>query len=118
MRLCQLAVFVSCCVASASNWPQFRGPNGDGHAETNKVPITWSEEQNVKWKTAIHGRAWSSPITWNKQIWLTTATENAKELFAVCADADTGKILRDIKLFEVERPQFIHQFNSPGSPTP
>src|ERR1041384_1770230 len=101
-----------CSAAFASNWPQFRGPHGDGHADTNKVPTIWSEQQNVKWKTAIHGRAWSSPVIWEKQIWLTTAAENAKELFALCVDADSGKVLRDMKLFDVERPQFIHQFNS------
>ena len=101
--------------ASASNWPQFRGPGGDGHAGTSQVPLTWSETNNVKWKTAIHGRGWSSPIVWGNQIWLTTSSEDAKQLFALCVDAITGKILRDQKLFEVERPQFIHQFNSPAA---
>jgi len=102
----------------ASNWEQFRGPGGDGHADANKVPLTWSEGEHVRWKTAIHGRAWSSPVIWGKQIWITTATENAKELFAICVDAETGTIVRDVKLFDVERPQFHHAFNSAGSPTP
>jgi outer membrane protein assembly factor BamB len=102
----------------ASNWPQFRGPNGDGHAPTSRVPFTWTETNNVKWKTSIHGRGWSSPVVWGDQIWLTTASEDAKQLFAVCVDASTGKVLRDQKLYDVERPQFVHQFNSPASPTP
>lgn len=118
MRFIHLLSLLCCASALASNWPQFRGPNGDGHAPANKVPTSWSETNNVKWKTAIHGRAWSSPVVWGNQIWLTTGTENAKELFAVCVDADTGKIVRDTKLFDVERPQFHHAFNSPGSPTP
>jgi len=118
MRSLYLLPLVLCSMASASNWPQFRGPNGDGHASTNRVPTEWSEEKNVKWKTAVHGRAWSSPVIWGRQIWLTTATPDAKELFAVCVNADSGEIVRDQKLFEVERPQFVHQFNSPGSPTP
>jgi len=118
MRILNLLPFVFCSMVFASNWPQFRGPNGDGHADTNKVPLTWSETEHVKWKTPIHGRAWSSSVIWGKQIWLTTATPDAKELFAVCVDADSGKVIRDQKLFEVERPQFIHQFNSAGSPTP
>jgi len=118
MRILNLLPLALCSVALASDWPQFRGPNGDGHADKNKVPITWSETNNVKWKTAIHGRGWSSPVVWGKQIWLTTATSDAKELFAVCVDSDSGKIVRDLKLFEVERPQFHHAFNSPGSPTP
>ncbi len=104
--------------AAASNWPQFRGPNGDGHADESKLPVSWSETEHVKWKTPIHGRGWSSPVVWGKQIWLTTATPDAKQLFAVCIDADSGKIVRDQKLFEIERPQFHHSFNSPASPTP
>jgi outer membrane protein assembly factor BamB len=102
----------------ASNWPQFRGPGGDGHAPSNRVPLTWSETNNVKWKTAVHGRGWSSPVVWGNQIWLTTSSEDAKQLFVLCVDAVSGKVLRDDKLFDVERPQFIHQFNSPASPTP
>ena len=118
MRFVFLVWLALCFNALASNWPQFRGPSGDGHADTNKVPNTWSETDNVKWKTAIHGRAWSSPVIWGKEIWMTTAKENAKELFAVCVDADSGKTLQDTKLFDVERPQFHHAFNSAGSPTP
>lgn len=104
--------------AIASPWPQFRGPNGDGHADRHKLPTTWSEQQNVKWKTALHGKAWSSPVVWADQIWLTTASADAKQLSVMCVDADSGRILRDDKLFEVERPQFIHAANSAASPTP
>lgn len=103
----------------ASNWPEFRGPTADGHAlHSSKPPTTWSETNNVKWKTPIYGKAWSSPVVWGKQIWITTATPDAKQLSVLCVDADTGKILRDDKLFDVERPQFIHAANSPASPTP
>lgn len=118
MRTLILLFTLAAITLPASDWPQFRGPGGDGLARTNRVPITWSEEQNVKWKTEIHGRAWSSPVILGRQIWLTTATPDAKQLFAVCVDTDTGKILHDLKLFGVEHPQFVHPFNSPGSPTP
>ncbi len=118
MRTLILLFTLAAITLPASDWPQFRGPTGDGLARTNRVPATWSEEQNVKWKTAIHGRAWSSPVVLGRQIWLTTGTPDAKQLFAVCVDADSGKIIRDLKLFEVERPQFHHPVNSPGSPTP
>lgn len=102
----------------ASNWPEFRGPSGDGHAPTSKVPLTWSETEHVKWKTAIHGRGWASPVVWRNQVWTITASEDARQLYAMCIDALSGKVIRDLKLFEVERPQFIHAFNSPASPTP
>ncbi len=119
MRFLNLLLLGFCSLASASNWPEFRGPNQNGHAlATAKPPVTWSETNNVKWKTPIHGKAWSSPVVWGKQIWFTTATPDAKQLSVVCVDADSGKILRDEKRFEVERPQFHHAANSPASPTP
>ncbi len=99
-------------------WPQFRGVDGQGRSEARGLPLTWSEQKNVKWKTPIHGRAWSSPVIWENQIWLTTATEDGRQLFAVCVDRDTGRIVHDLKLFEVENPQFAHKFNSYASPTP
>jgi outer membrane protein assembly factor BamB len=100
------------------NWPEFRGPTGDGHATAKGLPAAWSDTENVKWKTAIPGKAWSSPVVWGNQIWLTSATEDGTQLFVVCVDKATGKVLRDQRIFEVERPQFAHKFNSYASPTP
>ena len=102
----------------SENWPQFRGPSGDGHTTAKGLPTTWSEKNNVKWKTAIHGRAWSSPVIWANKIWLTTATEDGTRLSAICVNRDTGEIIHDLKLFDVEVPQFRHAFNSYASPTP
>ena len=103
--------------AADANWPEFRGPRGDG-ITTSKLPTTWSETNNVKWKTAIHGKGWSSPVVWGKQVWMTTAPEDGRELFAICVDKETGKVVRNQKLFDVEKPQFVHKFNSHASPTP
>ena len=103
---------------AADNWPQFRGPAGDGHSDAKGLPVSFGEGEHVKWKTAIHGKAWSSPVVWGAQIWLTTATEDGTELSAVCVDKETGKILRDDVLFHVAAPQFCHKFNSYASPTP
>src|SRR5687768_9630202 len=58
-----------------ANWPQFRGPNGDGHSDAKGLPVTWSETENVRWKTPVHGKAWSSPVIWGTQVWMTTAPE-------------------------------------------
>src|SRR4051794_28965994 len=57
MRFVYLLLFAFGSAAFGSNWPQFRGPGGDGHADTNKLPTAWSEQEHVKWKTAIQGRA-------------------------------------------------------------
>jgi len=104
---------------AAENWPQFRGPNGDGIAPADAaLPLKWSAETHIKWRTPVHGRAWSSPVIWGKQLWVSTATEDGRQLFAVCLDTTTGKILHDLKLFDVAKPQAKHAFNSYASPTP
>jgi outer membrane protein assembly factor BamB len=107
--------------AQETNWPQFRGPRGDGTSISTGLPLHWSEEApaaGIKWKTPIHGRAWSCPVVWGAQVWVTTATEDGRELSVVCMDRDTGKIVRDHKLFDVANPQFAHKFNTYASPTP
>jgi outer membrane protein assembly factor BamB len=101
-----------------AQWPQFRGIDGNGVSKNTGLPLTWSETENVRWKTAIHGRAWSSPVVMGKQVWLTTATPDGKQLFAVAIDKDTGRIIHDLKLFDVPTPQFAHAFNTYASPTP
>lgn len=111
-------VCVAFAAAGADNWPQFRGPQGDGHATAKDLPTSWSETENVRWKTPIHGKAWSSPVIWGDQIWVTTAPEDGTQLFAICVDRKTGKVVHDLKLFEVANPQFCHKFNSYASPTP
>ena len=53
-------------------WPQFRGPGATGVGEGTNLPDTWSATQNVKWKTAIPGSGWSSPIAWGGHIFVTS----------------------------------------------
>jgi outer membrane protein assembly factor BamB len=105
-------------IYGADNWPQFRGPAGDGISDATGVPVMFSETENVRWKTAIHDKGWSSPVVWGDQIWLTTAREDGKQMYAVCVDLNSGEIKRDIKLWDVEEPQYCHPYNSYASPTP
>jgi len=105
-------------VFGLNEWPQFRGPQGDGVGASANVPVSLSETEGVRWKTAIHGKAWSSPIISGSRIWLTTATEDGSELSLVVVDKDSGAVLRDEVLFKVQNPQFCHKFNSYASPTP
>ena len=114
---CAGAMVVQAALAGET-WPQFRGPDGSGHSDATGLPLTWSEQMHIKWKVPIHDRAWSSPVIWSNQVWLTTASEDGTKLYAICVDRDTGKITRDLHLFTVERPQFAHQFNTYASPTP
>jgi outer membrane protein assembly factor BamB len=115
-----IALLLMSCpiVRAAGDWPQFRGPDGTGHSDARGLPLHWSETQNVVWKTPIHDRGWSSPVIYGKQIWLTSASKDSKELFVLCIDRDTGKIIKDWKLFDVPQPQFVHPFNTAASPTP
>jgi outer membrane protein assembly factor BamB len=103
---------------AGANWPELRGPARNGYATASHLPLTWSETNNVAWKTLIHDLGWSSPVIWEKQVWVTTATTDGKQLFAVCVDADTGKIIHDIRVFEIENPGHVAAVNSYASPTP
>jgi hypothetical protein len=123
---------------AADNWPSFRGPTGDGHSDSKQLVSTWSETENIRWKTPIHGKGWSSPVVWGDQVWLTTSEEvkgtgmvdkkiagsnpavkvEKVTFFAVCVDRKSGKVLHDIKLLEEKDPQFCHDFNSYATPTP
>jgi outer membrane protein assembly factor BamB len=99
-------------------WPQFRGPDGDGVSHVARLPIRWSESENVRWKTPIHGKGWSSPIVLGGRVWMTTATPDGRELYAIAVDQTTGRVLLDLKLFDVPHPQDADPFNSYASPTP
>ena len=127
MRLLYLALLsaaaLGCAPAASSssaetNWPQFRGPQGDGQSPAKGLPLTWSETENIRWKTPIHGKGWSSPVIWDGQIWLTTATEDGKQRFAVCVDAASGRKVHDVVVIDDPDPQFCHPMNSYATPTP
>ena len=105
-------------LAAQDQWPQHRGPEGIGVARSPRLPLTWSEQSNVRWKTPVHGRGWSSPIVVDRQVWMTTATPDGRQLSVVALDAETGKVVHDRKLFDVATPQYAHPFNSYASPTP
>jgi outer membrane protein assembly factor BamB len=113
-----LSLLVS-AVGASEDWPQFRGPRGDGRADDAKLPVKWSEKKNVVWKTAIHDKGWSSPVVWGSQVWMTTALVDGRQLFAVCIDRASGKIIHDLKVFDVEKPSRLWQsYNSFASSTP
>lgn len=103
---------------AGETWPQFRGPAGNGIAEARGLPVEFSETNGVVWKTPIHGKAWSSPVIWSNQIWLTTAAKDGRELSVLCVNRESGKVELDEVLFHVEAPQYCHPFNSYASPTP
>jgi outer membrane protein assembly factor BamB len=117
--LASILLALPAAAAGDDAWPEFRGPRGDGHSSAKGLPLEWSETRNVRWKTPIHGRAWSTPVVLGDQVWVTTATEDGKELSALCIDRGTGKVLFDKVLFRVEKPQPLgNTVNGYGSPSP
>lgn len=103
--------------AMAGNWPEFRGPSGDGQAPGSNPPIS-IDESVVRWKTPIHGKGWSSPVVWDDQIWLTTAAEDGTTMSVICVDRRDGSIVHDKVLIKNESPAFCHAMNSYATPTP
>ena len=76
----------------AEDWPQFRGPSGQGHSAETGLPLAWSESQNVVWKTPVPGRGWSSPVVAGGRAWLTTAVkEKGASLRDIAYDLATGR---------------------------
>ncbi len=103
---------------AADSWNQFRGPGGKGISTTKGVPLEFGEDKNIVWKTAIDGKAWSSPVVLGRQIWMTNAPADGKKLYAVCVDLDSGKVLHNRLVFDNPKPQFCIAMNSYATPTP
>lgn len=128
--------------AAESEWPQFRGPGGQGHTEQGHLPLIWNESQNVAWKTELPGEGHSSPVISENQIWLTAAitrpltdeeekrrlsslknsnglkVAGSLSLHAILVDRESGDVLKQIPVFEVAEAEPKHSLNSYASPTP
>lgn len=120
-----LLLLMSAPAASRGDWPEFRGPFEDGHVSppgnTNPVglPLHWSETENVKWKTAIPFRGWSTPVILHGQVWLTTATADGHDFYAICLDESTGKVLSNEKVFHSDNPEPLgNNVNAYATPSP
>jgi outer membrane protein assembly factor BamB len=100
-----------------SDWAFFRGSNFDAVSANTDLPLHWGEDTNVIWKTPIHDLGNSSPVILNNQVWLTTAKKDGKELYAICTDLQTGKIIYDLSLFTPDSVPSIHSMNTYATPT-
>ena len=122
--------FVAAIVALAAaerglaqaGWPEFRGPYGNGHVEGDSgetaLPLHWSEAENVVWKTEIPFRGWSSPVVLEDTVWLTTATVDGHDFYAIAVDAATGQIRINKNLFHCDNPEPLgNAVNCYASPT-
>ena len=113
-----VACLASASAADPSPWPQFRGPGGQGRADT-AIPTAWSETKNVAWKTPLAGKGWSSPVVAGGKAWVTAAvpTAGGTSLRVVGVGLRSGKIEHDVELFAVAKVAPLHARNTPASPT-
>ncbi len=107
--------------AAAVEWPQFRGPTGQGISEAREVPVEWSATEHVAWKVEVPGSGWSSPVIRGGRIYLTSALGGSDaKLHALCLDAADGRVLWNTEVL-VPDPGSVaamHRKNSPASGTP
>ena len=120
-----LSVLAIQATTANEHWNQFRGPQGNGMSTATNLPVEFDERANVRWKVVIPESGWSSPVVWDNEIWLTTGSDEKKELRVICVDLESGKIVKDIKAFDmIERkvdPAYAFDsshMNSPATPTP
>ena len=92
-------------VVGVENWTSYRGPTDQGGADDANLPLEWSENKNVAWKTRVDGKAWSSPVIWGDRIFLTNAPPDGSSLSILCIDKQTGEILYNKRLHSVPLPQ-------------
>jgi outer membrane protein assembly factor BamB len=116
---------LSAGAARADDWPEFRGPTGQGHAK-GSLPTEWGPDKNVAWKQDVPGSGWSSPVVSEGRVYLTAAVPveksaaNDLSLRALCLDAKSGKILWDVEAIRQDGAKVprIQSKNSNASPTP
>jgi outer membrane protein assembly factor BamB len=144
--LLAVAILIPAAKASGgSNWPQWRGPESQGISTETNLPTQWSSTKNIQWKTPVPGRGHSSPIVWEKRIFLTTSIEGpavepkpykhmmGKEEFkhpdwagsdhsyafkVLCFDSETGKMLWEKTAYDGPVFDHRHKKNTYASPTP
>jgi outer membrane protein assembly factor BamB len=112
--------------AHTEDWPQFRGPTGQGHSSERGLPLEWSESRNIVWKTPVPGTGWSSPVVAGGRVWVTTAVEKRAgsrgpvtvSLRALAFDVATGREVVNTEVFRIDDAGYINPKNSRASPTP
>ena len=117
-----LLIFLLSLPALAADWPQFRGPLGNGVSTEKNLPVEWNETKNIAWKSDVPGKGWSSPSLIKGRLYLTTAVLDGAKLSqrALCLNAKDGKLIWNTEIFSQDAASApgIHGKNSHASPTP
>jgi outer membrane protein assembly factor BamB len=107
--------FVVSAVHAEEDWPQFRGPGGNGHSADTDVAPNWGPE-DVAWKTELPGSGQSSPIIWGSRIFLTSASEDGATRYVLGIDRSSGEILWETEV-SCASPGGHHKMNTFATPT-
>ncbi len=123
-RECMLGLVMSgamVCAVQGADWPAFRGPDRQGHAVGEKLPVTWGPGKNVAWRKLVPGSGWSSPVIGGDRVYLTAAVPEGQGyvLTVMCYAAVSGEQIWSTPVFgqSGDAPK-IHKKNSHASPTP
>ena len=118
--VCPFSLFVTVSLSAQQEWPQFRGPTGQGHSSEREIPLEWSDTRNVAWKVPVRGRGWSSPVVSNGRVWITTsvAESGGASLRALAFDVESGRELLNVEVFRLSNANLKNPKNSHASPTP
>ncbi len=114
---CLLFVVSAGDPARGENWTRFRGPNGQGVSSEKNLPVSWSNQKNVAWKTAIPGSGWSSPIVYEDRVFLTSAMEEGESCRVICVHRTDGSIAWNTEVHR-QIPGAKRQKNSYATSTP
>ena len=113
-----LLVMLAGAAARAEDWPEFRGPTGQGRSSERGVPFEWSESRNVAWKTRVPGTGWSSPVVVGGRVWLTTALKDrGGSLRALAFDVESGRELVNAEVFRARSADPLNAKNTLASPS-
>ena len=110
-------VLTVCDLLGAENWTRFRGPNGQGISSEVNLPVTWSAEDNVAWKTSIAGKGWSSPIVYDEHVFLTATTDEGVSCQVICVNRKDGSVAWQTEVHR-QKPGTKRRQNSYATPTP
>src|SRR5262245_1335892 len=117
-----LFILMTAVSSFGQDWPQFRGPTGQGHSDQRGLPVEWSESKNILWKSPVPGLGWSSPVVAGGRVWLTTAVEvldTAASLRALAFAMESGKEVVNVEVIKIGSERFSQNHkNSDASPTP
>lgn len=79
--------------AWAGDWPQWRGPFQNGSTDQKNLPGSWSKTENIRWVTPLPGPGAATPIIWGDYVFISSIDSNSKDLYALCLDGLSGKIV-------------------------